>query len=71
MKPESKTFQLCVCVCVYLIREQDFDDQSSSSRRNVLDSERVVGVGDDVKLHISLFVTDHIGITLNAHADVT
>lgn len=62
---------LCVCVCMYLVREQDFDSQFSSSRRNVLDCERVVGVGDDVKLHISLLVTDHVGFTLNAHTDIT
>lgn len=60
-----------MCVWLYLVSEQDFNSESSSSRRHVFDSERIVGVGDDVKVHVSLFVTDHIGITLNAHADIT
>lgn len=60
-----------VCVCLYFVSEQDFNGESSSSRRDVFDGKCVIGVGDDVKIYVSLFVTDHVGITLNAHADVT
>lgn len=65
----AKLFTLWVCL--YLVCKQDFDGESSRCRRHVFDSERVVGVGDDVKVHVSLFVADHIGITLNAHTDIT
>lgn len=60
-----------VCVCVYLISKEDFDSHLSSSRRNVLDCKCVVGVGDDIKVHISLSVTDHIGVTFDTDTDVT
>lgn len=67
--PEPETTR--ECVCVYLVCKQDFDSHFSSSRRNVLDRKCVVGVGDDVKVHVSLSVTDHVSITLNPHANVT
>lgn len=56
---------------MYLVSEQDFNGESSSSRRDVFDCERVVGVGNDIKIHISLFVADHVGVTLNPNADIT
>lgn len=58
-------------VHLYLVSEQDFNGESSSSRRDVFDCERVVGVGDDIKIHIGLFVADHVGVTLNPNADIT
>lgn len=58
-------------VCLYLISEQDFNGEPSSSRRDVFDCERVVGVGNDIKIHVSLFVADHVGVTLNPNADIT
>lgn len=58
-------------VCPHLLSEQNFDCQLSGSGGNVLDGERVVGIGDDVKVHVSLLVTDHVGVALDAHTDVT
>lgn len=55
----------------HLVVEQNFDGEPPSGGRDEFDRERVVGVGNDVKFHVGLSLADHVGVTLDAHADIT
>lgn len=56
----------------YLFSEQYSDSDSSWGGRNIFNGEGVIGVGNDVKLHINLFgIADHMTVTFNSHTDVS
>ena len=57
-------------VC-YLVSKEHFDGESPCSRRDVLDSDGVIGVGDDVKVYVLLLVADDVGITFDTDAHVS
>lgn len=58
-------------VVTHLISKKDFDCEASGSRRNIFDSDGVIGIGNDVKINILFLIADNISFTLDSNTDVT
>lgn len=55
----------------HLISEEHFDGEAARSRWGVLDGDGVVGIRDNVKVKVFLFVAEHVCITLDAHTHIS
>ncbi len=55
----------------HLISKKHFNGEASRSRGDVFNSDGVIGIGNDVKIHILFLITDHISVTLDSDTDVT